>query len=109
MGCMIGLETERLRLEPWAPAHGSMLARLAALPEIMRYVGNGVPWTAAEEAFTRLGAPSVVARIQPGNVASIRVAAALGLERERDTAGRLGEPVRILRLRAPGSNRAGGG
>jgi RimJ/RimL family protein N-acetyltransferase len=185
MRAMIVLETARLRLEPWAPAHGGMLARLAALPPVMRYVGDGVPWTAAEaeerstralvhwrthgfgwraaversggravglialnlagpgvpeladdeheigwwidpaawgrgyateggraiveEAFTRLGAPSVVARIQPANVASIRVAAALGLEHERDTAGRLGEPVRILRLRAPGSNRPGGG
>jgi RimJ/RimL family protein N-acetyltransferase len=62
-----------------------------------------------EEAFTRLGAPSVVARIQHANVASIRVAAALGLQHERDTAGRLGEPIRILRLRAPGSNHPGGG
>jgi RimJ/RimL family protein N-acetyltransferase len=184
MGDMIVLETARLRLEPWAPAHGGMLARLAALPQVMRYVGDGVPWTAAEaeerharalvhwrthgfgwraaversrggavglialnlagpgvpeladddyeigwwidpaawgrgyateggraiveEAFTRLGAPSVVARIQPANVASIRVAAALGLEHERDTAGRVGEPIRILRLRVPGSNRPAG-
>jgi RimJ/RimL family protein N-acetyltransferase len=178
---MTALDTARLRLEPWAPAHAGMLARLAALPEVMRYVGAGVTWTAAEteersaralvhwhnhrfgwraaveraggravglialnfagpevpeladdeyeigwwidpaawgrryateggraiveEAFTRLGAPSVVARIQPANVASIRVAAALGLEPERDTVGRYGEPVRILRLCAPGSNR----
>jgi RimJ/RimL family protein N-acetyltransferase len=42
------LETERLRLEPWVPAHGGMLARLAALPEVMRYIGSGAPWTAAE-------------------------------------------------------------
>jgi hypothetical protein len=28
---MIVLETARLRLEPWAPAHGGMLARLDAL------------------------------------------------------------------------------
>ena len=48
-----------------------------------------------------LGAPSVVARIQPGNLASQRVAAKLGLTFEADTTGRFGEPVRILRLYAP--------
>ena len=182
---MTVLETARLRLEPWAPQHAGMLARLSALPEVMRHVGAGVPWSPSEaeqrsaralvhwrahgfgwraaveraggravglialnlagpeipeladddheigwwidpaawrrgyateggraivqEAFTRVGAPSVVARIRPANVASTRVAAALGLEPERDTAGRVGEPIRILRLRAPGSNRPGGG
>ena len=45
---MTPLETERLRLEPWTPAHGGMLARLAALPEMMRFIGRGQPWTAAE-------------------------------------------------------------
>jgi RimJ/RimL family protein N-acetyltransferase len=175
------LTTERLRLEPWAPGHAGMLARLAARRDVMRYVGAGVTWTAAEaeqrsaralvhwrtqgfgwrtaverasgravglialnlagreipelaeddheigwwiepeswgkgyategghaivdEAFTRVGAPSVVARIQPANVASTRVAAALGLTPERDVVGRYGEPIRIHRLYAPGSNR----
>jgi RimJ/RimL family protein N-acetyltransferase len=42
------LETERLRLEPWTPAHGGMLARLAALPEVMRYIGSGATWTPAK-------------------------------------------------------------
>jgi RimJ/RimL family protein N-acetyltransferase len=168
------LETERLRLEPWTPAHGDVLARLASLPEVMRFIGAGTLWSAAEarehsaralahwrthgfgwrgaierdggravgmialerasgvagladgdheigwwidpavwgrgyateggraivaEAFA-LGAPSVVARIQPANTASLRVAAALGLRRERDATGRHGEPVRILRLDA---------
>ena len=186
---MIVLETARLRLEPWAPAHAGMLARLAAVPEVMRYIGAGAIWSPAEaeersaralvhwrthgfgwraaierssersvglialnlagpdvaelpdddheigwwidpgawgrgyateggravvdEAFSRLGAPSVVARIRPDNVASARVAAALGLRLERDTIDRHGEAVRIHRLRAPGSNRperaAGGG
>ncbi len=176
------LETERLRLEPWTPAHGGMLARLGALPEVMRFIGTGKPWSAAEaeehsaralahwrahgfgwraaveresgrpvglialnfagpglpplaeddyeigwwidprdwgngyateggrairdEAFG-LGAPSVVARIQPGNEASARVAAALGLVPETDTIGRHGEPVRIHRLSA-GAAAAGG-
>jgi len=165
------LTTQRLRLEPWAPGHAGLLARLAARRDVMRYVGAGVPWTAAEseqcsaralvhwrtqgfgwrtaveraggravglialnlagpevpeladddyepeswgrgyateggraivdEAFTRLGAPSVVARIQPLNVASTRVAAALGLTPERDVVGRHGEPVRIHRLANP--------
>jgi RimJ/RimL family protein N-acetyltransferase len=172
------LETERLRLEPWAPEHGGMLARLGALPEVMRFVGAGVPWSPAEadersaralvhwrehgfgwraaverasgravglialdlsgpavpeltpgeyeigwwmdpeqwgrgyategaravreEAFVRLAAPSVVARIHPENAASLAVAAALGLEPESETVNRHGVPVRILRLARPG-------
>jgi RimJ/RimL family protein N-acetyltransferase len=172
------LETERLRLEPWAPRHGDGLARLAARPEVMRHVGTGEPWTReesdqrheralahwrdhgfgwrvaverasgapvglialslagpdvpelapddheigwwldpavwgrgyateggraiVEEAFTRLHAPSVVARVRPANVASLGVAAALGLEPERDAVDRHRLPVRILRLRNPG-------
>jgi RimJ/RimL family protein N-acetyltransferase len=50
-----------------------------------------------DEAFRRLGAPSVVARVQPANIASLRVAAALGLRPERDAIDRSGKPVRILR------------
>ena len=160
---MDDLETERLLLEPWAPAHAAMLARLAALPEVMRHVAEGVPWPAARaeelsaamlvhwrvhgfgwraareratgravglialahpktdvaqlelddheigwwidpavwgrgyateggraivaEAFGRLGAPNVVARVQPANAASLAVCAALGLEPERDVTG----------------------
>jgi RimJ/RimL family protein N-acetyltransferase len=175
MHAMTALETARLRLEPWTPEHGGMLARLAALPEVMRHVGTGATWTAAEaeersarmlvhwrthgfgwrgaverasgrtiglialnlagpdvaeladdeyeigwwiepaawrngyateggraivdEAFTRLGAPSVVARVRPANAASLRVAAALGLEPERDAVDRHALPVRIHRLR----------
>jgi RimJ/RimL family protein N-acetyltransferase len=174
---MTALETARLRLEPWAPAHGGMLARLAALPEVMRHVGTGATWTASEaeersaralvhwrtygfgwraaverssgraiglialnlagaevpeladddheigwwidpaawgrgyategghaivgEAFTRLRAPSVVARVQPANARSLGVAAALGLTHERDAVDRHGVPVRILRRQNP--------
>lgn len=169
---MDDLETGRLRLERWAPAHAALLARLAALPQVMRHVGTGEVWTAeraaeqheralahwrdhgfgwraaverasgtvigliainraegaagladddyeigwwldpaawgkgyateggraiVDEAFTRLAAPSVVARVQPGNAASLRVAAALGLTPERDTVDRSGADVRILR------------
>lgn len=53
-----------------------------------------------DEAFGRVGAPSVAARIQPGNTASERVAEALGLRHEADTTGRHGEAVQIFRLRA---------
>jgi RimJ/RimL family protein N-acetyltransferase len=177
------LETARLRLVPWTPAHGAMLARLAAMPEVMRHVGSGATWTAAEaeersarvlvhwrahgfgwraavehdsgravglialdlagtevaeladddheigwwldplvwgrgyateggraiveEAFTRLGAPSVVARVRPANVASLGVAAALGLTPERDAIDRHGLPVRILRRGNPGAQAHG--
>ena len=174
------LVTERLRLEPWQLSHGELLARLSALPEVMRYIGDGSTWTAAEarehcerafaqwrehgfgwrrvveregdrpvgmvalelahgvpglddgeheigwwvdpavwgrgyateagraivaEAFGRVRAPSVVARIQPGNAASLGVARALGLTCEREAVGRRGEPVRILRLTASAATR----
>jgi ribosomal-protein-alanine N-acetyltransferase len=52
------------------------------------------------ETFGTLGAPSVVARIQPSNQASVRVANALGLRREDSTTGTYGEPVEIFRLMA---------
>ena len=64
--------------------------------------GNGYASEGAraivDEAFTRLGAPSVVARVQPENAASLRVAAALGLTLEYETTDRSGRAVRILRL-----------
>jgi RimJ/RimL family protein N-acetyltransferase len=177
MGAMTALETARLRLEPWRTEHGGMLARLAAMPEVMRHVGTGALWTPAEaeersarvlvhwrthgfgwraaverrsgrtiglialnladpevrelagddheigwwidpaawrrgyategghaivdEAFVRLRAPSVVARVRPENTASLRVSAALGLEPERDAIDRHGLPVRILRRQNP--------
>jgi RimJ/RimL family protein N-acetyltransferase len=52
------------------------------------------------EAFVVLGAPSVVARIQPANVRSIKVAQAIGLTREFTTTGTTGEPIEVYRLRA---------
>jgi RimJ/RimL family protein N-acetyltransferase len=40
------LETDRLILLPWTADAVGMLARLAADPRIVRYVGDGTPWTA---------------------------------------------------------------
>lgn len=54
------------------------------------------------EAFGCIGASSVVARIQPSNEPSIRVANALGLKHEVSTTGSYGEPVEIYRLMAEG-------
>jgi RimJ/RimL family protein N-acetyltransferase len=51
-----------------------------------------------DEAFERLGAPSVVARIQAANAASLAVAAASGLTYESESTGRAGEPFAVLRL-----------
>lgn len=50
-----------------------------------------------DEAFGRVRAPSVVARIAPGNAASLGVAQAIGLTRESDSVGRGGEPIAVLR------------
>lgn len=51
-----------------------------------------------DEAFERVGAPSVVARIAPANAASLLVAAAIGLRPEGSSIGRGGEPIAVLRL-----------
>lgn len=167
------IQTERLRLRPWDEADLRLLAKLAATPAVVRFVGDGSIWSEAriaqvaahnvehwelygfgwrvatlteggppvgfialsfagegagvgaseyeigwwltpeawgrglaregaaavrDEAFARVGAPSVVARIATPNDRSLAVAAAIGLELERDGVGRRGEPIRILRL-----------
>ena len=145
------LLTSRLRLDPWSQAHTALLAGLAAMPEVVRFIGDGSVWSPAraeevgaanrehwrrhgfgwraaveretgemigllalnfagegsgvdideyeigwwlrpaawgrglaregaaavrDEAFTRVGAPRVLARIQPANQASLSVATA---------------------------------
>ena len=50
-----------------------------------------------DELLGPIGAPSVIARIQPANTASIAVAERLGMAFERATTGRLGEPVAVYR------------
>jgi RimJ/RimL family protein N-acetyltransferase len=169
------LLTPRLRLEPWSEDHTEMLVSLAGLPEVVRYIGDGAPWSEGraleldarnrahwrghgfgwraaidreteaqiglaalnfagegagvdageyeigwwfhpsvwgcgfareaaiavrDEGVQRLGAPSLVARIQPGNAASLRLAGAIGMQWERDGMGRAGEPIAVLRLTA---------
>jgi RimJ/RimL family protein N-acetyltransferase len=53
-----------------------------------------------DEAFERVGAPSIAARIQPANRASLSVAAAIGLTPDGESVGRGGEPIAVLRLSA---------
>ncbi len=66
--------------------------------------GRGLAVEAAgavlDELLGPVGAPSVIARIQPANAASIRVAEALGMTFERATTGRLGEPIVVHRRHA---------
>lgn len=52
------------------------------------------------EALEALGAPSVIARIQPGNVRSAAVAESLGLRLQLETHGAGGEPISVYRLDA---------
>ena len=170
------LQSERLQLEMWGAQHAEMLVWLSSLPEVMRFIGPGGPWSREwaeevaerqrqhwaahgfgwrpatetatgelvgfialnfagegtsrldpgeyelgwwlapqasgrglaregaaairDEAFDALGAPSVVARIQPGNKRSIAVAQATGLTYDFSTTGRSGEPVVVYRLAA---------
>jgi RimJ/RimL family protein N-acetyltransferase len=169
------LVSPRLTLRPWAESDVPLLATLASTPAVVRYIGDGQPWSQArvhaaaavnaehwrrhgfgwrvasmaddgtpigfialncagdgggidpgeyeigwwlapqawgrglaregaaavrDEAFERVGVPSVVARIQPPNVASLAVATAIGLTPESETTGRFGERAAVLRLSA---------
>jgi RimJ/RimL family protein N-acetyltransferase len=171
------LHTERLDLRPWTDADLPMLTELGAMPEVVRYIGEGHPWSperAAEvaartlahwdqhgfgwrvavlrdtgeavgfialnfagegtrgldpgeyeigwwlapavwrrglggegaaavrdEAFTRVGAPRVIARIQPANVASRRLAEGLGMRVSFETVARADVPVVVYALERP--------
>jgi RimJ/RimL family protein N-acetyltransferase len=67
--------------------------------------GRGIATEAAaairDEAFSRLSARRIVARLQPGNHASARVAARLGMRLHGDAAGRTGERVSVYILERP--------
>jgi RimJ/RimL family protein N-acetyltransferase len=169
------LRTARLQLEPWSAAAAQLFRTLATTPAVVRYIGDGRPWSEAkmhtvaahnaehwerhgfgwrlarmgdsgeaigfialnfagegsgvdpdeyeigwwlapaawgqglaregaaalrEEAFQRLGASSILARIIPENAASLAVARAIGLRVEGQTTGRTGERISVLRLTA---------
>jgi RimJ/RimL family protein N-acetyltransferase len=53
-----------------------------------------------DEAFERVRAASLVARLQPANRASAAVAERLGMSYELETTGRFAEVVAVYRLRA---------
>lgn len=42
---MSELHTERLVLRPWAESDAEFLAKLGADPEVVRYIGDGQPWS----------------------------------------------------------------
>lgn len=169
------LHTERLDLTAWTDGDAHLLGVLASTPAVVRYIGDGLPWSDArvqevsarnsahwarhgfgwrvarrrdegagigffalsfagegagidpeeyeigwwlepaawgqglaregaaalrDEAFTRVGAPSIVARIHPDNAASLAVAAAIGLAPDGRSVGRGGVPITVLRLTA---------
>jgi RimJ/RimL family protein N-acetyltransferase len=169
------LHTARLSLEPWSEEALRLFRALATTPAVMRYIGDGRPWSEAkleavaahnaehwrdhgfgwrlarlsdsgeaagfialnfagegsgvdpdeyeigwwlapaawgrgiaregaaalrEEAFQELKAPSILARIQPENAASLAVARAIGLSDDTETLGRMGERISVLRLSA---------
>lgn len=66
--------------------------------------GRGLASEAAaavrDEAFQRVGAPHITARIQPTNAASHGVARGIGLRIAGQIRGRFGEPADVLRLSA---------
>lgn len=41
------LRTDRLALEPWSPAATRLFRALATTPAVVRYIGDGLPWTEA--------------------------------------------------------------
>jgi RimJ/RimL family protein N-acetyltransferase len=65
--------------------------------------GLGTEGAAAlrDEAFQALEMPSIIARIQPPNAASIGVAKALGMEFDFETTGRSGERLVVYRMVRP--------
>jgi RimJ/RimL family protein N-acetyltransferase len=67
--------------------------------------GRGIATEAAtairDEAFTRLHATRIAARLQPRNHASARVAARLGMRLHGEAPGRAGEPVLVYLLDHP--------
>jgi RimJ/RimL family protein N-acetyltransferase len=54
-----------------------------------------------DEAFEALEMPSIIARIQPANAASIGLARALGMELDFETTGRSGERLVVYRMDRP--------
>lgn len=54
-----------------------------------------------DEAFEVLRMPSIIARIQPQNEASLGVARTLGMEFDFATTGRSGERIVVYRMRRP--------
>jgi RimJ/RimL family protein N-acetyltransferase len=74
-----------------------------------RGLGREAAAAVRDEAFSEtVGAPSVVARIQPANRTSLALAAAIGLELEGESAGRGGEPIAVLRLTREAWSQAAG-
>ena len=59
-----------------------------------------------DEAFERLAVAGLVARLQPANAASARVAARLGMSHELDTTEAAGRAVAVYRLRREDWERA---
>jgi RimJ/RimL family protein N-acetyltransferase len=54
-----------------------------------------------DEAFGELAMPSIIARIQPANDASLGVARKLGMELDFETTGRSGERLVVYRMDRP--------
>lgn len=69
---------------------------------IPRLWGHGIATEGAlrlrDEAFDRIGLDRIIARVQPGNLASIRVAEKLGMQPTGNATGGRGEPILIYTL-----------
>jgi RimJ/RimL family protein N-acetyltransferase len=98
-----GLDTEDFEIGWWLA------------PEMWRHgLATEAASAVRDDAFGRLRAPSVAARLQPGNLGSAGVARRIGMTHERDTIGLWGEPVAIYRgwpepATSPGDAGAGRG
>jgi len=97
------LETPRLRLRRPEAGDFEAYAALCADPEVMRYIGEGVPLNRrrAWHAFSgMLGLPRLVSVIIAENRGSIRVAEKIGERFDREGAID-GTPVRIYAVENP--------
>lgn len=72
------------------------------------YAGEGA-LAVRDEAFGRLGAPGIVARIRPANAASRAVAEGIGMHLAHELLDGLGMPVVIYAMDRPGGEQRGDG
>jgi RimJ/RimL family protein N-acetyltransferase len=90
------LSTARLELRPWEESFESDLFRLSSNERVMRFVGDGRPWS--RERTAERHRAGLAARYRPANEASGRVMVKIGMRLYGDIVDTSGEPVLVREL-----------